>query len=595
VVAGRPLQSIRVKYILLVLGAAVGLAAAGVILLVRLRNEAVRSAGEFAVGNLRTVALNVDEIARNVAFVFTPLLTSPPFTDLATDLSYLNPVASYADLERMHRLEDTLRRSYLSNNYISSISYYEMTHGIAIMGRADLQKARDVDVRATRWFINAQAVSDRQWWTVSGGIGGAEPLLSSYRQVPLAGTGGAPRGLLSIDIRASVVQDILAKISLGQDGRAFVMDCLGNLVATVGDVDAAVAEQVMGALGTGSNEGGYRTVSLRTGPALAAMHSSSLAGLRFVAILSLRHVDTFAPIILTLLLYTYIALVIVIAAMALITYVSFYRPLTTLFLGMKQLAAGDFTVSLASPRKDEVGYIYDNFNRMVGDLKRLIDDNYLMQISRKDAHLKLVLSQLNEHFLYNTLDCIHWLARKHGVDEISRVVQSLSRFYSLSLSNGRDVVPVRDIVGIVDAYLDIQRVRRPDGFEYRCDADPAVLDVPVLKYLFQPLVENAVVHGLRDRAADGVVEVSFRLSGDMLRFEVTDNGGGMPAVKLAEIRAAIARDPADTDGAFALCNVSTQLRLFYGIADGLHIESSAGAGTRAWLDVPLTAGTRADA
>ena len=98
------------------LGAAAGLAAAGVILLMRLRNEAIRSAGEFAMGNLRTVALNVDEIARNVSFVFTPLLTSPPFTDLASDLSYLDPVSTYGDLERMHQLEDTLRRSYLSNN-----------------------------------------------------------------------------------------------------------------------------------------------------------------------------------------------------------------------------------------------------------------------------------------------------------------------------------------------------------------------------------------------------------------------------------------------------------------------------------------------
>ena len=148
----------------------------------------------------------------------------------------------------------------------------------------------------------------------------------------------------------------------------------------------------------------------------------------------------------------------------------------------------------------------------------------------------MVLSQLNEHFLYNTLDCIHWLAR-NDVSEISDVVFSLSRFYSLSLSNGRDVIPVREIIGIIRSYMDIQLVRRPDGFRYQCSVDASLEELLVLKYLFQPLVENAVIHGLADTTSDGLVDISFTRVGDSLRFQVTDNGKGIAPERLTAIRA----------------------------------------------------------
>jgi two-component system sensor histidine kinase YesM len=254
---------------------------------------------------------------------------------------------------------------------------------------------------------------------------------------------------------------------------------------------------------------------------------------------------------------------------------------------MKSLAAGDFTVSLDSTRKDEVGYIYERFNRTVRDLKRLIDDNYVIQLGRKDAQLKMVLSQLNEHFLYNTLDCIHWLARKHNVKEIADVVFSLSRFYSLSLSSGRDVIRVGEVMEIIRSYLDIQLVRRPDGFRYACSVEPSLEDLHVLKYLFQPLVENAVIHGLADTTSDGIVDISFVRAGSSLRFQVTDNGKGITPERLAVIRADLIGGGNDSGFAFALCNINTQIRLYYGEAFGLSIESAPGSGTRAWIEIPI--------
>ncbi len=581
------LSSIRFRYTLLVLGAALGLAATGVVLMVRLRNEAIRSAGEYAVGNLKTVAISVDEIFRNVGFVFTPLLTSRSFVDLVQDLSFMNPVADYAALVRMQQLEEIMRRSYLSNSYIHSISYWDMANDVAIYARADLQKTRDLAVRATAWYVNHEKLEGREWWTVSRGFATPYTLLSSYRYVRVNDGGWQTKGILSIDIGASVVQTLFSRISLGSRSSAFVLDCLGNLVASVGAVDPAETARIAAAFADPGTAEDYRMLTLDGGPSLVALHASPQSGLRFSAVIPLHDVDTFVPIVLTYIVYTYAALVAVIAAMALITYVSFYRPLSTLFQGMKQLAAGNFTVTLDSGRRDEVGFIYENFNRTVRDLKRLVDENYLIELSRKDARLKMVLSQLNEHFLYNTLDCIHWLARKYDVKEIADVVFALSRFYSMSLSSGRDLIPVRDVVGIIESYLSIQLVRRPDGFRYHCKVPAPLENLTVLKYLFQPLVENAVVHGLSDTVADGRVDVSFQRVDDALRFEVRDNGKGIDPEKLGAIRAGLAAGGEDAGGAFALCNVNTQIRLYYGEPYGLSIESAPGSGTRVWIDIPF--------
>ena len=591
----RRLYSIKFKYMMLVFVAVLGLAAAGAVVLARLKDQAIRSAGEYALGNLRTVAASVDEITKNVEFVFTPLLTNHSFMDLARDLAFLNPVSSYSDLLRMRQLEEILGKAYLSNNYIQSLTYLDIANHVAIVARADLQKPRDVDVAETEWYRNYLKVENRSWWTVNTGLTNGESALSIYRLVRVNTNGWSTKGILSLNIATAVVEAVFNKINLGRAGRSYVLDSLGNVAVSLGAMSAAEIRKTATAFASDPEGKDYLTVALDSGPSFVARHVSPQSGLSYVAVLPMREVNSFVPIVLTSIAYTYVGLLVVFVAMALITYLSYYRPLNTLFLAMKSLAAGDFTVALDSTRKDEVGYIYEGFNRTVRDLKRLIDDNYLIQLGRKDAQLKMVLSQLNEHFLYNTLDCIHWLARKHGVKEISDVVFSLSRFYSLSLSNGRDVVRVKEIMQIIESYMDIQLVRRPGDFRYQCSVDASLEDLHVLKYLFQPLVENAVIHGLADTTSDGMVDVSFAHIGDSLRFQVTDNGKGIAPERLAAIHADLEGGGNDGNVAFALCNINTQIRLYYGTPFGLSIESKLGTGTRAWIEIPIARCETADA
>ena len=201
----RRLYSIKFKYLTLVFVAILGLAAAGAVVLSQLRDEAIRRAGEYALGSLRTVAVSVDEITKNVEFVFTPLLTNQSFVDLARDLTFLDPVSNYSGLLRTRQLEEILRKAYLSNNYIQSFTCLDIANHVAIAARADLQKARDVEIAATGWYRNYQKVENRSWWTVNTGLTTGERVLSIYRLVRVNENGWRTKGILSINIATAEV------------------------------------------------------------------------------------------------------------------------------------------------------------------------------------------------------------------------------------------------------------------------------------------------------------------------------------------------------------------------------------------------------
>ena len=226
-------------------------------------------------------------------------------------------------------------------------------------------------------------MENRSWWTVNTGLTNGESALSIYRLVRVNTNGWSTKGILSLNIATAVVEAVFNKINLGRAGRSYVLDSLGNVAVSLGAMSAAEIRKTATAFASDPEGKDYLTVALDSGPSFVARHVSPQSGLSYVAVLPMREVNSFVPIVLTSIAYTYVGLLVVFVAMALITYLSYYRPLNTLFLAMKSLAAGDFTVALDSTRKDEVGYIYEGFNRTVRDLKRLIDDNYLIHLGGK--------------------------------------------------------------------------------------------------------------------------------------------------------------------------------------------------------------------
>ncbi|MBW4839896.1 MAG: histidine kinase, partial [Paenibacillaceae bacterium] len=269
------------------------------------------------------------------------------------------------------------------------------------------------------------------------------------------------------------------------------------------------------------------------------------------------------------------------------------RPLKLLKNKMK-LAASGFLESKVTPAgNDEVAELGRSYNIMLGKIKALLEQSIREQEEMKKAELRALQAQINPHFLYNTLDSILWMAEAGKNDRVITLVQSLSRLFRISLNRGRDWIPLEKEIEHVHSYLIIQQMRYRDILEYRIEVEPHLLPCSVLKMTLQPIVENALYHGIKNKRGKGMITVSAQESGEReLQLTVRDNGCGMPADKLERLRRDLlnGRLPVETgeevSGGFGLHNVHQRIKLFYGEPYGVVIDSVDGEGTTVTISIP---------
>ncbi|OCT12761.1 hypothetical protein A8709_30830 [Paenibacillus pectinilyticus] len=281
-----------------------------------------------------------------------------------------------------------------------------------------------------------------------------------------------------------------------------------------------------------------------------------------------------------------------------IIYRGISAPLRKLAYGMKQLRTGNFTIQLEDTRVDELGYVIESFNRMAENQKTLIRDHYEKQLLLSKMELKFLQSQINPHFLYNTLDSIYWTAKNYEADEISEMVLNLSKFFRLSLNKGNETFSVKETIEHLKYYIKVQQLRFLDHFTVRYDIAEESAHYHVLKLLLQPLVENAVLHGLEKQSTGGELAITTYLDGPQLVIEVSDNGVGVSDEKLhyicskLEEASLLANEGFSTDfkkekDLFGLRNVVMRMKMYYGQDAQFLFESGYHMGTRITLRLPI--------
>jgi two-component system sensor histidine kinase YesM len=278
-----------------------------------------------------------------------------------------------------------------------------------------------------------------------------------------------------------------------------------------------------------------------------------------------------------------------------IIYSGIASPISSLVSGMRQLRLGNLDTRLTNNRQDELGYLTDAFNQTAEQQRHLIRDIYEQQLRLTKTELKFLQSQINPHFLYNTLDSIYWSAKNYEAEEISDMVLNLSRFFRLSLSKGRETFTVEETFNHLQYYIRVQQLRFVDQFtvDYRSSEETSGLYV--LKLILQPLVENAILHGLEKKKGGGELVISAELQGDRLILQVSDRGKGIDAVRMEQIRHALNRSSVNdsyatserNDEFFGLLNVKSRIKLYYGDTAEFIIESEEGKGTIACIDLPI--------
>lgn len=395
---------------------------------------------------------------------------------------------------------------------------------------------------------------------------------------------GRVKGVILIDMKLRILEDIFANTTLGASGFIFLADKSDNIVyAPVNKVVYRVrTERLSGA--------SHSTVQRIGGSDYQLMwEESPYTRWKTVGVFSLNGV--LKPVIDSR--YYSIIIAVLTVVIAVVTSVFFAssiaRPVIKLRHLMKQVEAGNLSPRFREKGNDEIIQLGYGFNAMVVELQKLIDQVYHEQQGKREAEVKILQQQIKPHFLYNTLDTIQWMAQEHDAQDIVELVAALTKLFRIGLSDGRELISVRDEIDHVRSYLTIQKARYEEKFDFAVSVEEAVCGHKVLKLTLQPIVENAIYHGIKERRGHGNIEIEAGRVGGNLVLRVKDDGIGMSGEQLARIRSALDQSTGGDshNGGFALVNVNERIRLAFGSQYGLRVYSTQGSGTTVEVIHPL--------
>jgi two-component system sensor histidine kinase YesM len=269
----------------------------------------------------------------------------------------------------------------------------------------------------------------------------------------------------------------------------------------------------------------------------------------------------------------------VIALLSVVTSKWITKPITSLTNLMLRVQDGDLSVRSDLFRRDEIGRLALGFNVMINRINEQMLKIVEEQRMKNELELHAMQMQINPHFLYNSLEIIKGMAERQSMQPISEMTMNLSEFYKIALSQGKSVVTIRDELHLIENYLKIQSIYLENSFDYYLEVDEEVLDCKILKLIMQPLVENAIQHGIKGLRRRGYIEIVVSRRNESVVFEITDNGHGIECETLAAINRSLDGCADVQTDSYGIHNVNQRIRLFYGKNHGLHYTSVEGEGT----------------
>lgn len=397
------------------------------------------------------------------------------------------------------------------------------------------------------------------------------------------------QGVLLVDIRYSSLEQLLRDVSLGSGGYLYLVNSEGEILyhPTIQLIDSGLEEEETLDMAD-YRDGTYRQ-QIRGQTRIVNIKSVGYTGWKVVGVtplegLSLNSVKTrlFAVFIVALFLF----LLSVINA-----YISskITEPIKELEKSVNDLETGDLSTPVYVGGTDEIRHLGNSLQNMASQIQVLMKDIVAEHESKRKSEFDTLQSQINPHFLYNTLDVIVWMIENERKTEAVKAVTALARFFRISLSQGKSIITVKDELEHVRNYLMIQQMRYKNKFTYQIEAEPEVLELASLKLMLQPMVENAIYHGMEFMDGDGEIRIRAVRQGDELYLTVEDNGLGMTKEQVDRLFEPGSHVSSKRGSGIGVKNVNERIRLYFGEHYGLSIESEPDEGTRVLIHLPAIA------
>lgn len=448
---------------------------------------------------------------------------------------------------------------------------------------------QDLDLNTQEWYATALEKPNGPILTsshVQHIISGERPwVITLSRGIRDRSGSGEKEGVFFIDLNYSAISGLCDQSTVGTKGYAFILDAKGNIVyhpqqqQLYNELQTENISLIMD-----TDEDTVLTGTRNDGK-LYSISRSEKTGWTVVDCTNVKELLSKSRQAQSVYVLTAIILVIVALLFSRFMARSITLPIQKLRDSMKKVQEGDFSVSdVVVDSKNEIGSLTKSFDVMTHRIHELMEQNVHEQEEKRKSELKALQSQINPHFLYNTLDSIIWMAEGKKNEEVVLMTASLARLLRQSISNEDEVVPIANEVEYARGYLTIQKMRYKDKLEFQIEVDSSILYIPLIKLVLQPIIENAIYHGLKYKESKGLLIVKGFMKDGNAVLQVIDDGVGMDEETLAHIY-----DKHKVNyhsNGVGVYNVQKRLKLYYGEDYGITYTSELGKGTTATITIP---------
>ena len=443
------------------------------------------------------------------------------------------------------------------------------------------------------WFVNALNKTENIHFTLphvqkmfEKGDNSYKWVISMSRAVEITVGGSTEQAVLLIEMAYQGLEEVLDEVTLGNGGYIYLMDSKGEIIwHPKFELIASGRVKENNLVAAGYDDGSREEVFNGTRQTVVTK-TVGYTGWKLVGVIKGTGISL--NMLKTRLFIVFVILLIIFIVILINSYISFRvtNPIRELEKSVKALEEGNLDADIYMGGSYEVQHLGKSVQDMKFRIKGLMQDIVSEHEEKRKSEFDSLQAQINPHFLYNTLDIIVWQIENEKQSEAVHTVTALARFFRLSLGKGKNIVTVRDEIDHVKNYLMIQHMRFKNKFDYEFDIAEDVLELPSLKLMLQPLVENAIYHGMEFMDGDGMITVKAWRKEDELYLSVADNGLGMTEDKVEMILTGKSTSGNGRGSGIGVKNVNERIKLYFGEAYGLTIDSEPDEGTTVIIHLP---------